>query len=283
MSGDSDTCEINQRALFELSSFDDTPWITRTHRDGGVEESGTVEPEGSAPVSLPSVGRLRSGRRSDGMSTPAAGRDQDPRGDRRLGYVKTWCYWTMRKPRWDLRPVARFAQGLVATLAQCNGPRDQCYKHGPGPIPEPPQAWSCELASQQRAGPPDETKSAIISTRRTVLAKEISPFGSASSSHFLAKFFNSSHTPCTSPVAHPSCLSTPSPSSVGKSFPSLGLCPRAPRAGEPGPRLTRPYGPLLGPPSTPCVARLAFCSRPARLASTRKHGMRPCTLPQAVT
>jgi hypothetical protein len=48
---------------------------------------------------------------------------------------------------------------------------------------------------------------------------------------------------------------SPSPPSPGKSHPSQGLCPRAPRACEPGPRLTRPYGPLLASPSTPCVAR----------------------------
>ena len=76
---------------------------------------------------------------------------------------------------------------------------------------------------------------------------------------------------------------TSSPPSSGKSLPSFGLCPRAPRAGEPGPRLTRPHGPLLGPPSTPSVARLALAHAPRGLLLPAHADCDPCTLPPAVT
>ncbi len=72
--------------------------MIHTHRDGGVGKSGTTVPERSALVSLSSVGRSRAnGRCSDGMSTPAARRDQDARSARRLGYVNTYSLRPMKQ------------------------------------------------------------------------------------------------------------------------------------------------------------------------------------------
>ena len=101
MPGDSDTCATNIEYC-PSSRLDDirlipprlthaTKMVRRAVRDRGAG--------GIRPGVTTSVGRARSGRCSDGMSTPAAGRDQEQLGDRRLGYVYTQRYWTMRKPR----------------------------------------------------------------------------------------------------------------------------------------------------------------------------------------
>ena len=149
-------------------------------------------------------------------------------------------------------------------------------------MPKPPQTRSRELAShKQLARATQRTKNLLLIWHEKEHPRPSKSCSSdtQSSLHFLARF----STPRTLRAVPTHFLLMPSPPSPGKSSPSLGLCPRAPRAGEPGPRLTRPYGPLLGPPSTPCVARLASAHALRGLLPPAHTGCALCTLPSAVT
>ena len=169
--------------------------------------------------------------------------------------------------------------------AQENGPGEDANSAGPQPpFTKPPRGQGREPASQSMARAIRQTKSAPKLARdKQPLPSKLRP----SEPQALAlprRYFS---TPRSLRVLHPlptHFLSfTSSPPSSGKSPSSFGLCPRAPRAGEPGPRLTRPHGPLLGPPSTPSVARLALAHAPRGLLLPAHAECDLCTLPPAVT
>ena len=126
---------------------------------------------------------------------------------------------------------------------------------GPGTSPEPSEAQRRKLAPTQSPGPPEDLLFRIEHESQSSSAKQIRCHTWTDLHKLLVvlrRIFNPSHTSCTSPFTHTSCLVTPSPPSSGKPSPSLGLSPRA----QPAPWF--PVHVLRGTlcfPSTPCAAR----------------------------
>ena len=194
MSGDSDTRGSDHRARPKLqvmtipdSIRPDILYPPALWAQGVTDRAAGVP----APVSLSSVGRSRAnGRCSDGMSTPAARRDQDARSARRLGYVNT-CRLRLMKPipngidgsvpgLTGRRPAEKGPPGGGHILAKGGHPnsynqaapnlhrnKSTGSEDGPRTSPEQPEAGGCELAHSRKSTGPEVTSNyACVSRAR---------------------------------------------------------------------------------------------------------------------